>query len=714
MDQGALAAAGRAGDDGHGAKRNLDGDVLEVVFARPDDLQPLAVAPAAALGHLDLQFAAQVLAGQAVLIVLDLFGRADRDDLPAVNARAGPHVHEVIGVHHGVLVVLDDDQGVPQVAQVLEGADQAVVVLGVQPDGRLVEHVQHAGQAAADLRGQPDTLRLAARQGVRGAVQAQVIQAHVHQEFQAGADGPQDRGGHRRAEVVQHVLVAAGRVRAGRAAQVAFQEGVDGAVVQRAALKVTEEGVGVQHTHAARLTDVQTAHAHREDLGFVAGAAAGGARLEFHHLLEFLAHELGFRVRVAAFQVGNHALELGHEAHGFLARAAVHDLEGRARPLQDGLLRLLGQVTPGGLHAELQVLGQRLQLVPVVDAAARALLAPGKDGALGDGELVVDDLVRAELLLAAQTRAVPTRAVRRVEGERAGFEFLQHAAVFGAGELLGVQLLVRSAVLPGIGHQDAQQALAAAQAQFHALGDAAAVGLAQGHAVDDHVHVVLLELLQLQLLGFLQLVQRAVHPHAREALAAQVREQLAVLALAAAHDGGQQDGALAFKACQQAVGDLAGALLLDLAATDRAVRGAHAGVQQPQVVVDLGDSADRAAGVVAGGLLVDGDRRGQARDALHVRFLHQAQELARVRAEALDIAALALGVDGVEGQSALAAAGHARDDHELVARQFHRDVLEVVCLGALHDQIVLQGGFSLKSAASTAGIRRRPGRRGLR
>jgi hypothetical protein len=32
----------------------------------------------------------------------------------------------------------------------------------MQPDGRLIEHVQHAAQLRADLRGQADALRFAA------------------------------------------------------------------------------------------------------------------------------------------------------------------------------------------------------------------------------------------------------------------------------------------------------------------------------------------------------------------------------------------------------------------------------------------------------------------------------------------------------------------------------------------------------------------------
>ena len=73
----------------------------------------------------------------------------------------------------------------PMSRRCLQRADQAVVVALVQADRRFVEHVHHAGQARADLRRQPDALRLAARQRVGAAVQRQVVQADVVQELQA-------------------------------------------------------------------------------------------------------------------------------------------------------------------------------------------------------------------------------------------------------------------------------------------------------------------------------------------------------------------------------------------------------------------------------------------------------------------------------------------------------------------------------------------------
>ena len=107
------------------------------------------------------------------------------DDLAAVLAGAGADVDDPVGGADRVLVVLDDDQGVAQVAQPDQGLDQPVVVALVQADGRLVEDVEHADQAGADLGGQPDALGLAAGQRARRAVEREVVQADVEQEAAA-------------------------------------------------------------------------------------------------------------------------------------------------------------------------------------------------------------------------------------------------------------------------------------------------------------------------------------------------------------------------------------------------------------------------------------------------------------------------------------------------------------------------------------------------
>ena len=65
----------------------------------------------------------------------------------------------------------------------------------MQADRGLVEHIEHAGQARADLRGEPDALALAARQRARRARQRQIVEPDVGEEGQPVVDFLQDAVG---------------------------------------------------------------------------------------------------------------------------------------------------------------------------------------------------------------------------------------------------------------------------------------------------------------------------------------------------------------------------------------------------------------------------------------------------------------------------------------------------------------------------------------
>ena len=112
-----------------------------------------------------------------------------------MHAGAGADIDHIVGDADGVLVVLDHDHGVAEVAQPLERVEQPRIVALMQPDRRLVEHVEHAGQPGADLRGEPDALALAAGQRAGGARERQIIEADIDQEFQPRADFLEDAAG---------------------------------------------------------------------------------------------------------------------------------------------------------------------------------------------------------------------------------------------------------------------------------------------------------------------------------------------------------------------------------------------------------------------------------------------------------------------------------------------------------------------------------------
>ena len=115
-------------------------------------------------------------------------------------AGAGAEIDHVVRGAHRLFVVLDDDHRVAQVAQLLERREQPRVVALVQPDRRLVEDVQHADEPRADLRREPNALRLAARERLRRAAEREIVEPDVDEEAQPLAHFLENRAGDFRIE----------------------------------------------------------------------------------------------------------------------------------------------------------------------------------------------------------------------------------------------------------------------------------------------------------------------------------------------------------------------------------------------------------------------------------------------------------------------------------------------------------------------------------
>jgi hypothetical protein len=142
---------------------------------------------------------------------------------------------------------------------------------------------------------------------------------------------------------------------------------------------------------------------------------------------------------------------------------------------------------------------------------------------------------------------------------------------------------------------------------------------------------------------------------------------------------------------QDLVDDLVDGLLADLLAADGAVWCAHPGPEETEVVVDLRHRAHGGAGVLAGGLLIDGDGGGKSVDIVHVRLLHLAQEHPGIGGEGLHVPPLSLGVDGVEGQGGFPGPGKAGHHHQLVPGDLHVHIFQVVLSRALDINFILHG-----------------------
>src|SRR5436309_2732085 len=117
-----------------------------------------------------------------------LLRRALEDHAPAEIAGTRTEIDHVVRDANRLLVVLDDDYGVPEVAKARERRQQLAVVALMETDRRLVEHVQHAGEVRADLRREADALSFAARQRRGAAAERQVADADVVEKTKALLD----------------------------------------------------------------------------------------------------------------------------------------------------------------------------------------------------------------------------------------------------------------------------------------------------------------------------------------------------------------------------------------------------------------------------------------------------------------------------------------------------------------------------------------------
>ncbi len=529
-DECGFAAAGDAGDAGEEADGDRGRDVLQVVAARADHLHPAVVhGLAAARRDRDPFQPCEIFSGQALGRAHDVFGRAFGDDVPAMDARARPHVDHMIGDADRFLIVLHHQHGVAEIAKTFQRFQELLVVALMQADGRLVQNIQHARQPRTDLRGKPDALAFAARQGARGARQSEIFQAHIVEEFQPRADFLQDAGGDFLLLLVQ-ILV-----------------------------EIAEPGIGALDRLFADLADMQPRDLHRERFRLQAIAFADVAGAGVLEAFEFLAHPGRIGFLEAALHIGDHAFE---RLLGFVAAQAIviDELDFVfARTVQNNIAGLLRQVFPRIVEREFVIAAERLQRLQII---GRGGFRPRRDGALAQGDrLVRHNECGIEIELGAQPIAGRAGAMGIVERKKARLDFGNRETRNGAGEFRRHQKLFRFALFLLVGEFGDDEAISKIERGLDGIRQAVADILLHHDAVDHHFDVVFQLLVEDR--NFADVIELAVHLDALEALLLKLREFLAVFALAAAHDGGEQEQPRSFIERKDAIRHLAHGLAFD-------------------------------------------------------------------------------------------------------------------------------------------------------
>lgn len=125
--------------------------------------------------------------GEAAGGIADFSERSFGDDFPSADAGTGTEINDAIGGEHRFFIVLDDDDGIPLIAEVDEALEEAGVVAGMEADGGFVEDVDDADETAPDLAGEADVC-FPSGEGGSGAVEGEVVEAAAEEKSQSPAN----------------------------------------------------------------------------------------------------------------------------------------------------------------------------------------------------------------------------------------------------------------------------------------------------------------------------------------------------------------------------------------------------------------------------------------------------------------------------------------------------------------------------------------------
>ena len=278
-NQGALARSGHAGNNRKRTELNLGGNVFKVVGTGTRDLKAAATGLATRIGNPNHSLAGQVGTRHRIGARHDIGRRSRCDHVSAVHARAGAHVDHIVGSTNRILIMLDDNNGIADIAQALKCLNQALVIALMEADRWLVQNVQDTHEAGANLRCQANALGLASGKRRRGTVEGQIVESDIDQKAQALQDflnnAPADK------------LLALGKLQA---------------------LKKLERLAARQ---TADLVNGLTAYGNGEHLGAQTSTMATRARLLANVLLQARPGVLVRRLVIALVQDIAHARELG-------------------------------------------------------------------------------------------------------------------------------------------------------------------------------------------------------------------------------------------------------------------------------------------------------------------------------------------------------------------------------------------------------------------
>jgi hypothetical protein len=386
------------------------------------------------------------------------------------------------------------------------------------------------------------------------------------------------------------------------------------------------------------------------------------------------AQRLGPQPRPAAHgAAARHLVALHDEAVGRLVGLLLQLGEERDRPAErlvavheQGAVRI-GERIPRLVHVEPALLGE-LDHLGERDRTPRA--GPRGDRALAQALAAVGhDEFRGEREHVAEALAGRAHAERTVEREQA------RLGAHGGRAAVRALPALASRLGRGVADHDLQPTLAAAERLLARLHQALALVRVPAQSVHHHRHL----LRPLAHLGHrVERHRLAPDPRARVPGAQQMPGLLLPRELGRQGDRREHEHHRVVRPRLGLARQRAGGVGRHRTVAGRAMHRAESGIEQAQVVVDLGRGAHGRAGAAGRRTLLDAHRGGEPGDRVHVGARQPVEELLGVGAHRLDVAPLPLRIEGVERERRLAGTGHPGHHRERPTRQVEVDAAQVV------------------------------------
>ena len=105
-----------------------------------------------------------------------------------MRSRERAEIDDIICVLDRLLIVLDDQHGIAQIAKLMQRVEKPFVITRMQADARFVQNIKHTAKLRSDLRRKPNTLAFAAGQGCRRTPERQISKPDRIEKTNAAID----------------------------------------------------------------------------------------------------------------------------------------------------------------------------------------------------------------------------------------------------------------------------------------------------------------------------------------------------------------------------------------------------------------------------------------------------------------------------------------------------------------------------------------------